>query len=70
MPKGDHIQIEGTVIAVSHDKFKVETAQGQLILAQPSGKLRKNKIQILPGDRVIVSLSPYDLSHGIVVRRQ
>lgn len=70
MSKGDHIQVVGTVVEVSRDKFKIQTEDGAIILAQPSGKLRQNKIQILPKDRVVVNLSPYDLSRGIVVRRE
>ena len=63
MSKQDVIEIEGTVTeALPNAQFKVELPNGQVILAHISGKLRMNFIRILPGDRVTVEMSPYDLT--------
>ena len=64
----DTIQIEGTVIEpLPNTMFRVELENGHKILAHISGKMRMNFIRILPGDRVTVELSPYDLSRGRIV---
>ena len=63
MAKEDVIEVEGTVVeALPNTNFKVELENGHQILAHISGKLRMNYIKILPGDKVKVELSPYDLT--------
>ena len=70
MSKQDNIEIEGTVVeALPNAAFKVELENGKVILAHISGKLRMNYIRILPGDKVKVEMSPYDLSKGRIVFR-
>ena len=65
MAKEDVIEVEGTVVeSLPNTNFKVELENGHQILAHISGKLRMNYIKILPGDKVKVELSPYDLSRG------
>lgn len=70
MSKEDVIEIEGTVVeALPNTIFKVELENGHQILAHISGKLRMNYIKILPGDKVKVELSPYDLTRGRITWR-
>lgn len=70
MSKEDVIEIEGTVIeALPNANFQVELANGHKILAHVSGKLRMNYIRIVPGDKVTVEMSPYDLSKGSITWR-
>jgi translation initiation factor IF-1 len=70
MAKEDLIQVEGTVIEpLPNAMFRVELANGRKILAHISGKMRMNYIRILPGDKVTVELSPYDLSRGRITYR-
>lgn len=70
MAKDDAIEIEGTVIeALPNAMFNVELENGHRILAHISGKLRMNFIRILPGDKVTVELSPYDLTRGRITWR-
>ena len=70
MSKEDVIEIEGTVVeALPSAKFKVELPNGHQILAHISGKLRMNFIRILPGDKVTVEMSPYDLTKGRITWR-
>ena len=65
MSKEDVIELEGTVVeSMPNAMFKVEIQGGHTILAHISGKLRMNFIRILPGDKVTVEMSPYDLSKG------
>ncbi|MGE5596142.1 MAG: translation initiation factor IF-1 [Hyphomicrobiales bacterium] len=66
MPKEkDAIEVEGIVTqALPSATFKVELGNGHEVLAHISGKMRKHYIKVLPGDRVLVELSPYDLSRG------
>jgi len=65
MPKQAAIEKEGTIIeALSNAMFRVELNNGHVIIAHISGKMRMNYIRILPGDRVRVEMSPYDLSKG------
>lgn len=65
MAKEDVIELEGTVLeALPNAMFKVELENGHTILAHISGKMRMHYIKILPGDRVKVEMSPYDLSKG------
>lgn len=70
MSKADVIQIEGVVAEkLPNAMFKVELENGHIVLAHISGKLRMNFIKILPGDRVTLEMSPYDLSKGRIVWR-
>lgn len=70
LAKEDIIEVEGTVTeALPNTNFKVELENGHQILAHISGKLRMNYIKILPGDKVKVELSPYDLSKGRITWR-
>ena len=70
MSKADVIEIEGTVVEkLQKAMFKVELENGHQVLAHISGKLRMNYIRILPGDRVTIELSPYDLSKGRIIWR-
>ena len=70
MSKQDVIEIEGTVTeALPNAMFNVELPNGHVILAHISGKLRMNFIRILPGDKVTVELSPYDLTRGRITWR-
>ncbi len=70
MPKKDAIEIEGKVTeALPNAMFRVELANGHKVLAHISGKIRLHFIKILLGDRVLVELSPYDLSRGRITYR-
>lgn len=70
MAKRDLIQTEGAVIeALPNASFRVELDNGFRVLAHLSGKMRMHYIKILPGDRVLVELSPYDLTRGRIVYR-
>lgn len=64
------IEVEGTVIeCLRNANFRVELTNGHQVLAHISGKIRKNYIKILPEDRVLVELSPYDLTRGRIIFR-
>ena len=70
MSKEDVIEIEGIVVEkLPNAMFKVELENGHQVLAHISGKLRKNFIRILPGDKVTIELSPYDLTRGRITWR-
>lgn len=70
MPKEEAIEVEGKVIeALPNAMFRVELDNGHRVLAHIAGKLRMHFIKILPGDRVKVELSPYDLGRGRIVYR-
>ena len=70
LSKEDVIEIEGTVVeSLPYAQFKVELPNGHQILAHISGKLRMNFIRILPGDKVTVEMSPYDLTKGRITWR-
>jgi translation initiation factor IF-1 len=70
MPKEDNIEVEGKIIeTLPNAMFKVVLENGQVILAYVSGKMRMHFIKILPGDRVTVELSPYDLTKGRITYR-
>uniref|UniRef100_A0A7V4JQC9 Translation initiation factor IF-1 n=1 Tax=Thermodesulfobacterium geofontis TaxID=1295609 RepID=A0A7V4JQC9_9BACT len=70
MPKEDVILLEGKVVeALPNAMFRVELETGNKILAHISGKMRIHYIRILPGDTVVVELSPYDLTRGRIVYR-
>jgi translation initiation factor IF-1 len=70
MSKEDVIEVEGTVVeALPNTVFKVELQNKHIILAHVSGKLRMNFIRIVPGDKVTVEMSPYDLTKGRITWR-
>ncbi len=70
LAKEDVIEVEGTVVeALPNAMFKVELENGHKVLAHISGKLRMNFIKILPGDKVTLELSPYDLNRGRITWR-
>ena len=70
MAKADVIEIEGTVVEkLPNTMFQVELENGHRVLAHISGKLRQNFIRILPGDKVTVEMSPYDLTRGRITWR-
>jgi translation initiation factor IF-1 len=71
VPKEESIRVEGTVVELlPNTMFRVELPNHHRVLAHISGKMRLNFIRILPGDKVMLELSPYDLSKGRIVYRQ
>lgn len=71
MSKGDAIEVMGTVLeSLPNATFRVELDNGHKVLAHISGKMRMHYIKILPGDKVTVELSPYDLNRGRITYRQ
>ena len=70
MSKDDVIEVEGRVVEkLPNAKFQVELENGHQILAHISGKLRMNFIRIIPGDKVLIAMSPYDLTKGRIIWR-
>ncbi len=70
MPKKEAIEVEGTVLEpLPNAMFRVELSNGHQVLAHISGKIRLHYIRVLPGDRVIIELSPYDLGRGRITYR-
>jgi len=70
MPKEDHIEMEGTVQeSLPNTMFRVELDNKHVVIAHISGRMRKNYIRILTGDRVTVELTPYDLTKGRIIFR-
>jgi translation initiation factor IF-1 len=70
MSKKDTIEVEGTVVeSLPNAMFRVELPNGHRVLAHASGKIRLHYIRILPGDKVLVELSPYDLNRGRITYR-
>ena len=70
MAKDDMIELEGVVTeSLPNTTFHVDIGNGHIILAHISGKLRMNFIRILPGDKVTIELTPYDLEHGRITYR-
>jgi translation initiation factor IF-1 len=70
LPKEDKIEVQGTVTkSLPNAQFNVELESGHIVLAHISGKMRKYYIRILPGDKVTVELSPYDLTRGRITYR-
>lgn len=70
MPKEESIVLEGTVVeTLANTKFRIQIESGHQILAHISGKMRRNFIRIIPGDRVTVEVSPYDLTRGRIIYR-
>ncbi|HUE37887.1 MAG TPA: translation initiation factor IF-1 [Candidatus Binatia bacterium] len=71
MPKGEAIEVTGTVLeSLPNAMFRVELDNKHKVLAHISGKMRMHYIKILPGDKVTVELSPYDLTRGRITYRQ
>jgi translation initiation factor IF-1 len=71
MPKGEAIEVTGTVLeSLPNAMFRVELDNKHKVLAHISGKMRMHYIKILPGDKVTIELSPYDLSRGRITYRQ
>ena len=70
MPKEENIEVQGTIIeTLPNAMFRVELENGQVILAYISGKMRMHFIKILPGDKVLIEMSPYDLTKGRITYR-
>ncbi len=70
MPKEELIETEGTIVeALPNAMFRVELENGHIVLAHVSGKMRMNFIRIIPGDKVKLELSPYDLTRGRITFR-
>jgi translation initiation factor IF-1 len=70
MAKEDHIELEGTIIeTLPNTMFRVELENGHIVTAHISGKMRKNYIRILTGDKVTIEMTPYDLSKGRIIYR-
>ena len=70
MPKEEAVQVEGTVVeSLPNAMFRVELQNKHKVLAHVSGKMRMNFIRILPGDKVMLELSPYDLTRGRIIYR-
>ena len=70
MAKKEAIEVEGTVVeALPNAMFRVELPNGHEVLAHVSGKIRMHYIRVLPGDKVLIELSPYDLSRGRITYR-
>ncbi|HBG93030.1 MAG: translation initiation factor IF-1 [Thermodesulfovibrionales bacterium] len=70
MPKEENIEVEGKIVeTLPNAMFRVKLENGQIILAHISGKMRMHFIKILPGDKVTVELSPYDLTRGRITYR-
>ncbi|RJQ36486.1 MAG: translation initiation factor IF-1 [Dehalococcoidia bacterium] len=70
MPKKESIEVEGTVLeALPNAMFRVELPNGHQVLGHISGRMRLHYIKIVPGDKVLVELSPYDLSRGRITYR-
>lgn len=70
MSKEENIELQGTIVeSLPNAMFRVELENGQVILAYVSGKMRMHFIKILPGDKVTVELSPYDLTKGRITYR-
>ena len=70
MPKEENIEMEGVVVeSLPNAMFRVELENGHKILAHISGKMRMHYIRILPGDKVTVAMSPYDLTRGRITYR-
>jgi translation initiation factor IF-1 len=68
--KKEAIEVEGTVVeALPNAMFRVELANGHQVLAHISGKIRMHYIRVLPGDKVLIELSPYDLGRGRITYR-
>ena len=70
MAKEATIEVEGKVLDSIKDDYKVELENGTIVMARVSGKMRMNMIRVLPGDKVTVEFSPYDLTRGRITYRR
>jgi len=71
MAKEEAIEVDGDVVeALANTQFRVALTNGHEVLAHVAGKMRKNFIRIVPGDRVVVEVSPYDLNRGRIIYRE
>ena len=70
MDKEATIEVVGTVIDSIKDDYKVELENGTIVMARVSGKMRMNMIRVLPGDKVTIEFSPYDLKRGRITYRK
>ena len=70
MAKEAKLEVDGKVIDVFKDVYKVELENGHIVQAHVSGKIRMNMIRILPGDKVTIEMSPYDLERGRIIYRK
>ena len=70
MAKEQKIEVEGKVLDVTHEIYRVQLDNGMIVTARVSGKIRINMIRILAGDRVTIEMSPTDLTHGIIKYRK
>lgn len=70
MAKEEKLEVDGKVIDVFKDVYKVELENGHIVQAHVSGKIRMNMIRILPGDKVTIEMSPYDLERGRIIYRK
>ena len=71
MPKEEAIEVEGDVVeALANTQFRVKLKNGHTVMAHVAGKMRKHFIRIVPGDYVLVEVSPYDLNRGRIVFRE
>ena len=70
MAKENKLEVDGKVIDVFKDVYKVELENGHIVQAHVSGKIRMNMIRILPGDKVTIEMSPYDLERGRIIYRK
>ncbi len=70
MAKEEKLRVDGKVISVTHEIYKVQLDNGVVVDARVSGKIRMNMIRILAGDRVTLEMSPTDLKHGIIKIRK
>ncbi len=70
MAKETKLEVDGKVIDVFKDVYKVELENGHIVQAHVSGKIRMNMIRILPGDKVTIEMSPYDLERGRIIYRK
>jgi translation initiation factor IF-1 len=71
MAKEEAIEVQGVVIeALANTQFRVELDNGHQVLAHVAGKMRKHFIRIVPGDKVVVEVSPYDLNRGRIIYRE
>jgi translation initiation factor IF-1 len=71
MAKEEAIEVEGDVVeALANTQFRVKLKTGHMVMAHVAGKMRKNFIRIVPGDHVVVEVSPYDLNRGRIVFRE
>ncbi len=67
----DHVEMNGTVVQVNREKFSVKIENTDtIVMAQLSGKMRLHRIRVTLGDRIVVRLSPFDLTHGIISSRK